>query len=154
WGVLGDELDARGVRAVALGAGSRLDLRAAGRLLTLVRSSRIQIVHAHLFLANQAARLLGRMAGVPVIVTSHPAIDHWMGPGARLAERIAAPWSDAVVACSEAVRLHAIRTYGLRHGLVLTLHNGIERVAEGSRDGESRTRARRDLGAGPADRLI
>jgi glycosyltransferase involved in cell wall biosynthesis len=154
WDILGDELDARGVRAVALGARGRLDFRAAGRLLTLLRSSRIQILHAHLFLANQVARFLGRLAGVPVIITSHHDIDLWMGLRHRLIERVTAPWSDAVVACSEAVRRHAVETFGLRRGLVHTLHNGIEIGEDRPLDPERRRLLRRELGAGPEDLLL
>lgn len=154
WDILGDELDARGVRAVALGASGRLDLRAAGRLLTLLRSSRIEIIHSHLFLANQVARLLGRLAGVPVIVTSQHDLDLWMGMRHRLIERITAPWSDAVVACSEAVRRYALDQYGVRRGLVRTLHNGIEIGEMRPLDPERRRLLRRELGAGPGDLLL
>ncbi|HEU4401134.1 MAG TPA: glycosyltransferase [Candidatus Polarisedimenticolia bacterium] len=153
WGPLGDELDARGVRAVALGCARFWDLRAAGRLLSLLRRDRIQIVHAHLFSANLAARLLGWLAGVPVVISSHHDTDVRMGPGRRLVEHLTAPLSDAVIACSEAVRRYAIERYGLRPGLVRTLQNAIE-IAASDDDPGGRERLRRELGAGPGDLLI
>jgi glycosyltransferase involved in cell wall biosynthesis len=154
WGPVGDELEARGVRGVALGARRPFDPRVAGRLLSILRRDRIQILHAHLFLANVAARLLGRMAGVPVVITSHHDTDLWMGPHHRLLESLTAPLSDAVVACSEAVRHWARERYGLRPGLVRTLHNATEIPAPGPDDAAARARVRRELGAADADLLV
>src|SRR6058998_311684 len=71
WGLLGDELVERGVRALALGAKGIWDLRALGRLLSILRRDRIQIVRAHLFWANLVARLVGWLESVPVVVTTH-----------------------------------------------------------------------------------
>jgi glycosyltransferase involved in cell wall biosynthesis len=153
WGPLGDELEERGVRAVALGARGAWDLRAAGRLLSLLRRDRVQILHAHLFLANVTARVLGWMVGVPVVIATHHDTDVWMGLRHRLLERLTAPLSACVVACSEAVRRHALEAQGLRPGLVRTLLNGTE-IPEGTPDPAGRERVRRELGAGPADLLV
>lgn len=153
WGPVGDELETRGVRAVSLGARGPWDARAAGRLLALLRRDRIQILHAHLFLANIPARILGRMAGVPVVITTHHDTDVWMGLRHRLIERLTAPLSSAVVACSEAVRRYALEVHGLPPGLVRTLHNGTEIPPEPG-DPAARERLRRELGAGPGDLLV
>lgn len=151
WGPVGDDLQAAGIRAIALGARGPLDPRAAGRLISLLRRERIQIVHAHLFLANVVARVLGRLAGDPVIITSHHDTDVWMGRRHRLLERVTAPLSDAIVTCSEAVRQYALATYGLRPGLVRTLRNAIP-VPE--RRPAGRERVRRLFDAVPQDRVI
>ncbi len=153
WGPLGDELQAAGIRALALGARTPIDLRAAGRLISLLRRERIQIVHAHLFLANVVARLLGRLSASPVVITTHHDTDVWMGRRHRLLERATAPLSDAVVTCSEAVRQYALATYGLRPGLVQTLRNAIV-IPEGRADAEGRERLRRLFRAGPEERVI
>src|SRR3989442_9728294 len=126
WGLLGDELQARGVRALALGARRIWDLRAFGRLLSILRRDRIQIIRGHLFWANLVARVIGRLASVPVVVTSHHDTFGWMRWYQRLAERITAPLSDAVTTCSEEVRRQAIHSFGLRPGVVRTLRNAIE----------------------------
>ncbi len=153
WDLVGDELEARGVRAVALGSRGATDLRAVGRLLALLRRERVQILHSHLFHANLAARVIGRIAGVPVILTSHHDTDVWMGPHHRLAERATAPLSDLVLTCSEAVRRYAMRTYGLSPGRVRTLMNATDLAAEPG-GAAARERVRHELGAGPADLLI
>ncbi len=153
WGPLGDELQAAGIRAVALGGAGPWDLRVAGRLISLLRRERTRILHAHLFRANLAARLIGRLAGIPVIVTSHHDTDVWMGLRHRLLERLTAPMSDAVTACSEAVRQYALATYGLRTGLVRTISNAIA-VTGGERDAVQRERTRRALGAAPGELVV
>jgi glycosyltransferase involved in cell wall biosynthesis len=153
WGILGDELEGRGVRAVALGAKGVCDLRAFGRLLSILRRDRIQIVRGHLFWANVAARLVGRLASVPIVVTTHHDTDVWMRFYHRWIERLTAPLSDAVTTCSEAVRRHAIEVFGLPPGLLRTLHNAIE-IPEGGGDPRGRERVRRDLGASADDLLI
>ncbi len=153
WGLLGDELVERGVRALALGAKGLWDLRAVGRLLSILRRDRIQILRAHLFWANLVARLVGRIASVPVVVTTHHDTFAWMRWHHRLAERLTAPLSDVVTTCSESVRRNAIEAFGLRPGLVRTLRNAIE-IQEGVPDAAARERIRRELGASPDDLLV
>ncbi len=153
WGILGDELDARGVRAMALGAKGVWDLRVFGRLLSILRRDRIQILRSHLFWANLVARVVGRLASVPVIVTTHHDTFSWMRWHQRLAERLTAPMSDAITTCSESVRREAIETFGLRPGLVRTLRNAIE-LPDSIPEQAARERVRRELGASADDLLI
>jgi glycosyltransferase involved in cell wall biosynthesis len=153
WGILGDELDARGVRAIALGAKGLLDVRVLGRLLSILKRDRIQILGSHLFWANIVARILGRVASIPVVVTTHHDSFSWMRWHHRLAERLSAPFSDVVTTCSESVRREAIETFGLWPGMVRTLRNGIE-IADASPDARARELVRRELGALPDDVLI
>lgn len=153
WGILGDELEARGVRAVALGARRAWDVRAFGRLLSILRRDRIQIVQGHMFRANLAARIVGRLASVPIVVTAHHDTDVWMRFYHRFIERLTAPLSDSVTACSEAVRRHALGVLGLPPGLVRTLPNAIE-IPEEEGDPRARERVRRELGAARDDLLV
>ena len=112
-GALAADLESAGVPVVSFGGRGRYDLRALARLRRALVAGRYDILHAHLFLANVAARLAGRLAGVPVVVTSHHDTDVWMRAPHRLAERLTARWSDRVVTCSEAVRQYAIERHGL-----------------------------------------
>ncbi len=153
WAILGDELEGRGVRAVALGAKGAWDLRAFGRLLSILRRDRIQILQGHMFLANLAARIVGRLATVPIVVTAHHDTDVWMRFYHRWIERLTAPLSDSVTACSEAVRRHALGVLGLPPGLVRTLPNAIE-IPDGGADPRARERVRRELGASQEDLLV
>ncbi len=113
------------------------------------------IVQGHLFAANLAARIYGRLADVPVVVTTHHDTDRSLGLAGRLLERITAPLSDAIVASSEAARRHAAEAYGIRQDLLRTLYAAVDPAGpEGSPAPARRETIRRELGAGPRDLLI
>jgi glycosyltransferase involved in cell wall biosynthesis len=152
-GALLDSFERAGVPVVDFGARHRRDPISLVRLARYLRTGRIDIVHAHLFYANVAARLAGWLAAVPVVLTAHHDTDLWMGPHHRLLERVTARLSDRVLTCSEAVRRFAIERHGLPAGRVVTLANAIDVEAIPSGP-EARARARGLLGAGPEERLV
>jgi glycosyltransferase involved in cell wall biosynthesis len=152
-GPIASEIEAAGVRCVALGGRGRADLPVFGRLYRLLRAHRPDILHAHLFPANLAARLAGRAAGVPIVIAAHHDTQVWSRPHHRLLERLTARLSDRIVACSEAVRAHVLASYGLPEERVVTLRNAIV-VPQPADDPESRRRQRARLGAGPGDLLV
>jgi len=102
------------------------------------------VLHAHTFRANLAARLAGRWAGTPVVVTSLHGSDRWMARRHRLAERLTARFSSALSACSADVQRLAAARAGLRPEAVPVVHNGVdpERFARLP----SRSEARSELG--------
>jgi glycosyltransferase involved in cell wall biosynthesis len=152
-GTMAAALGAAGVPCVSFGGTARRDVTALVHLYRFLRAQRFDVIHSHLFLANVAARLAGRLAGVPVIITTHHDTDVWMRARHRLAERLTAPLSDRVVACSEAVRRYAIERHGLSPGRVRTLRNAIDIPPLPAGDLERRE-ARRILGAGPEEIVI
>ncbi|HET8945488.1 MAG TPA: glycosyltransferase, partial [Candidatus Polarisedimenticolia bacterium] len=152
-GALSDAFERAGVPVVDFAARHRRDLGSLLRLARYLKAERIDLLHAHLFYANVAARLAGRLAGVPVVLTAHHDTDLWMGPHHRLVERVTAKLSDRVVTCSEAVRRFAIERLGLSADRVMTLANAID-VDAIPAGAEARARARSLLGAGPDDRLV
>ncbi|HZN02441.1 MAG TPA: glycosyltransferase [Candidatus Polarisedimenticolia bacterium] len=145
-------LEGAGVPCVAFGARHRGDLGALVRLGRYLRRERIDVLHAHLFYANLAARFVGRLANVPVILAAHHDTDVWMGPHHRLLERLTAPLSHRVLACSEAVRRYAIDRHGIRAERVVTLRNAIDPEAAPAGSG-ARARARAEFQASEDDRV-
>jgi glycosyltransferase involved in cell wall biosynthesis len=152
WGPVGDDLEAAAVRAVALGLGRAIDLRAVGRLLSILRRDRIQVVHAVGWRPSLWARLLGRLAGVPVVLTTLDAgaIAH---PWRRALDRATAPLSDAIVVRSEAERRAAVEERGYGPGMVRMIRAAAD-VARPLPDERRREQLRRDLGVLPGDRLL
>ena len=61
-------LAAAGVDLVALGRRNRLDSLKMRRLPHLLRASRVDVLHTHLYGSNLWGAILGRIAGVPVIL--------------------------------------------------------------------------------------
>ncbi len=146
------ELEAAGVPSVALGARHRGDLAVVLRLAALLRRERIDLLHSHLFLANLAGRIAGRLAGVPVILSHQHDTDVWMRPHHRLLERWSVRLADRVITCSEAVRVWEIETIGLPPDKVTTLRNAIVPPAE---PGDADRRAvRQALGIAPDEVVV
>jgi glycosyltransferase involved in cell wall biosynthesis len=141
-----------GVPCRTLGAESRFDPRPLVRLHRILRAERIDILHAHCFLANVAARVTGRLAGTPVVISAHHDTDVWMGPVARLVERQTARLGSRVAACSEAVRRYAIERHGLDEAKVVTLRNATAALPQAS--AASRAAARAALGFTADERVI
>jgi glycosyltransferase involved in cell wall biosynthesis len=95
------ELRAAGVRIVTLRRRGKLDLAAWWPLVSLLRRERIDVVHAHKFGSNVWAASLGRLAGVPVVVSHEHTWSYVGQPVRRFLDReLVARFSDAFVAVS------------------------------------------------------
>jgi glycosyltransferase involved in cell wall biosynthesis len=69
------ELEAAGIRHIPLptssrGWGLRADLRAAGDLWRILREEKVDILHTHNPKPGLYGRILGRLAGVPIVVNT------------------------------------------------------------------------------------
>ncbi len=126
-----------GCRVVELGyavEGGRFDLRgrlALGRALARyrqeLRAFRPDIVYAQLFWANLLSVAVGRLAGVPTIITGRRALSRgdqdrsWM----RHAQNLANRFTTSVVANSEAVRRDVLAHERVRPEIVTVIPNGV-----------------------------
>lgn len=122
---LREEIGHEGERAMSLEGSSRWSPVVLGRLYTGLRRERFDVVHSHLFRANLAARLVGRAAGIRVIINSHHGTDAWRQAWARGVERATAGLADRIVTCSESVRRFAVEEVGLPPEKVVAIPNGI-----------------------------
>ncbi len=114
------------------------------RLARWFRAHNVDIVHAHNFGPLLYGSVAARMAGSPAVVyTLH---------GPEAAERRDYRRLDRlglirrIVAVSDHVREVAIESGGLSHERIVTIRNGIDCDRYQVRDGEARSRVRRDLG--------
>lgn len=69
-GDLAPAFEREGVPTVTFGAGKRLDPAVFGRLYSFLKRERISIIEAHVWYACIVARLVGRAAGVPIVITN------------------------------------------------------------------------------------
>lgn len=100
-----DALRERGVRWFALGRRSSADVLPFGRLARLLRRERVDVVHAHMFGSNVWATVVGRAAGVPVVIAHEHTWDYEGQPLRRLLDRrLIGRFADAFVAVSDADR--------------------------------------------------
>jgi sugar transferase (PEP-CTERM/EpsH1 system associated) len=121
----------------------RLD--ALWRLYRLLRQQRPDILHTWMFHANFPGRLLGRLAGVPIIITSRRNED--IGGALReCLNRWTARLDDRVIAVCEVARRAEIERARVSPEHVVTIYNGIDVERFSPTGGESVSRVRREFG--------
>jgi glycosyltransferase involved in cell wall biosynthesis len=132
-------LEDSGTPLLVLPRTSALSLRSWRPLVELLRTERVDIVHAHKFGSNLWASLVGRLAGVPVII----AHEHtWSFEGdlkRRLLDRhVIGRLATVVIAVSEHDRHQMVSVEHLPLEKVVHLPNGVPRLPESA---EAKVRA-------------
>jgi glycosyltransferase involved in cell wall biosynthesis len=102
-GVIAMELRKRGVRVIALNGRGKLDARVVVKLWRLVCRERPVIMHAFLFWANLACRVVGRLLHVKIRLSSYHDVAVRRIWHQLIPDRLTMPWTHASVCCSEAV---------------------------------------------------
>ncbi len=124
-GATAHRLRAGGVEVTNLDMRHKRDGRVLPRLWRLLRRERPVILHAFLFHANLLACVVGRMAGVPIVVVS----ERSMGLDSRArytVSRLIAPLADRVIAVSPAVRDFIVQRVGIPANKALVIPNGVD----------------------------
>lgn len=154
--VLRERLQHAGISVNVIGQANWVQpgaVAAAGRLYRCLRHIRPRILHAFLATGNVLGALLGKLAGVPVIITSHRDLGGFDGVHiVRLNDWIDRHLATTVTANSRAVRAAVARRSGRQAEAISLLYNGIDadRIA-GAAD---RTAKRRELGLPPQALVI
>ena len=146
----GDAVVARRIRALGvpvtdLGMTARWRWDAFVRLYRLLRHERPIILHTWMFHADFPGRVLGRLAGVPIIVTSRRN-ENIGGAMRERFNRWTAHLDDRVVAVCELARLAEIERAGVPPEHVVTVYNGVDVDEFPVASAEVAARARRAMG--------
>lgn len=126
----GDKAVAQEIRALDipvtdLGMTAKWRMDAFWRLYHLLRRQRPTILHTWMFHANLPGRVLGRLAGVPLIITSRRNV-HIGGQGRERLIRWTSGLDDATIAVCETARQAQIEGGKAPPEHVVTIHNGID----------------------------
>ena len=106
----GAELEAAGVRVLSLKRRSKWGLRAWWPLIELLRREQVDVLHAHKFGSNVWGTVIGRLAGVPVVLAHEQswASARFSAAGPRfrsfMDRELIGRWSDLFFAVSRADR--------------------------------------------------
>lgn len=120
------ELERAGVRVVHLARRSSASVLPWRRLLRLLVSEKIDIVHAHMPRANAPAAVLARAARSPVVIAhEHGSVRYDDGVRRLLNRWVVGPLSDRVLTVSEWDRSNLLERGGLDPGRVEVFRNGI-----------------------------
>ncbi|HRV93205.1 MAG TPA: glycosyltransferase [Anaerolineae bacterium] len=151
-GPIAAEIRALNVPVIDLNMRTRWDVTAIRRFYQLVRREKPVIIHASLFHANVIGRLVGRMAGVPLIITCRQNISI----GGRWREqinRLTASWDDKVVAVCELAREAELEHAGVAQEKVVTIYNTIDPTVFHNDHRPKKSNIRNELGI-PPDLLL
>ena len=140
---------AAGVEVLELNRRSRLDVWRWRPLVRLLRSGRVDVVHAHKFASNFWGALLVPRSPLPVLL-AHEHTWSYEGMLRRVVDReLIARRSRAIVAVSPTDRTRMIELEGIPASKVLFIPNGIP-----DRPAGDRARSRRELGLTPSDAVV
>jgi L-malate glycosyltransferase len=149
-----------GIQCTTLGAARQFDARAIWGLYQFLRDEKIDILEAHVWYACLVARLVGKLAGVPVIITNEQDVRHGENTVRRdllLLEDLTTRLSDACVHITQASQRTFVQgTPRILQGQVKrrVIPNGIlvEDIQRRA-DATDRIAKRRELGL-PADAFV
>ena len=124
---LADEAD--GVFSLRLSEGGGLAaignfIPAMLRLVKLIRAVSPSILHCFLFRANILGRIAGRIARVPIIISSIRVIEAQRAK--HLIDRLTAPLTTNYLAVSQAARNYTINHAKIAPSKIVTIYNGIK----------------------------
>jgi len=124
--VIARELRARGVRVVTLNGSGKWDIRVLYRLFRFIHKERPDVIHSFIFFANLAARVVGKILRVPLLISSYRGIDGEMKWPRLVANRWTAAWANVTTCCSETVRRSALSRIGGDPARYITIQNGVD----------------------------
>lgn len=123
-------LGAHGVAALGFGARGRWTYPlAAARLSRHLRTSRVEVLHAHLFDPSVVGLIASRIARTPIRVHTRHYSDYHTRIGRRWhlrLDQLCTRLSHAVIAVSQHTADHLINVEGAPRGKVHVIHNGID----------------------------
>ncbi len=143
----GNGTTAQAIRALDIsvfdaGMRHKADWGALLRIYQWLRTFRPMILHTSLFHANLIGRVIGRLAGVPIILCSERTMA--MEPPWRYQlNRLTINWVDGVIAVSEKVREFCISQVRLPSDKIRVIYNGVETTTTSPK---TREQARQELG--------
>ena len=135
-GPVTEEIESAGVKVTQLNMSNKFDLAAVFRLFCLLGEERISIIHSYLYHANILGRIIGRVARVPIIISSERSVilseeivnKNTLEMGSRLRRLInglSMRLSDRVVTVSELVRETLIAASKIDPERLVTIHSGV-----------------------------
>jgi glycosyltransferase involved in cell wall biosynthesis len=96
------------------------------RLVRYMRLNRFDVVHAHLPLADAMGRVAGKLAGVPVIMTTEHGKHLWKGRQRLLIERLLDGITDMRICVSRDIMDIRMRREGTPEGKLVYIPNAVE----------------------------
>ncbi len=123
--IVAQQIRALGIEVIDLGMTRKWRLDALIRFFDLLRQRRPQILHTWMFHANIPGRVLGRLAGVPIIIGSEQTMGQ-EGQIRRRLNRLTAVWADCVICVAQKVADFVHEQVGIPRDKLLVIANGVD----------------------------
>lgn len=124
-GRVADALAGTPVRVHDLGMSGKLDILALLRLARFLRRERVDVLYTFLIHSHIIGRIAGRIAGVPVILSSQQNAG-WETRTQRILNRVTARWCSAIVAVSKGVEQYLVTDVGIAPQKLRTIYNSVD----------------------------
>jgi glycosyltransferase involved in cell wall biosynthesis len=127
-GRIAQKICSLGITVVDLGMSSKWRIEALIRLYRLFVDERPTILHSWMFHANLPGRLLGRLAKIPIIISS----EHTLGQEGHLRiwlNRLTAPLADRVICVSHSIASYAHETIHVNPNKLTVIPNGVDETS-------------------------
>ena len=135
-----------GVRAQHFGASSRPTLRGIFELFTFLRREKIDLVQTYGLRADTIGRIVAKLAGVPVVISSIRSIDPWRRWWHVWLDRLTSPFVDCFISNSQAGKEVTVRREKYAPERIEVVYSGLPRRTIPF---AKRQEIRRDIGVPP-----
>lgn len=123
--VLGDEMEDAGVRVIYLGKKGGAFSGTTMKLVDIIRRERPAVLHSYLFSANWRGLIAGRLARVPLVISSVRNVDIHSRSASVAIEWLMAGLTDRVIANAGAVKDHVSRRHLIPPEKIQVIYNGV-----------------------------
>ena len=120
------EFEAAGIKVVNLRAAKSTILLSMARLFWLLLREKPDILHTYLFHPNVIGRVVGRLAGVPIVVSSVVSVDAWKRRHHVVLERMTARLVDRILINAAAVGDRLVARDGVPRSRLRLIYNGVD----------------------------
>lgn len=125
-GVHADVLRARGINVISLNMRLRYWPIAVYKLYRLIKQLQIQIVHTHLYGSGIWGRSVGKLADVPVIMSTEQGMTLWKKRHHLIIEGFVNRFTDKIIAVSEDIRQRRITYENVPPEKIVVIPNAVD----------------------------
>lgn len=143
YGPISENLKEKSIECYALNGAGRFDFRVIWRYYLYLRRLQPDVVIAFLYRAYIPTRIICWLLEIPCI-SSVRDVQRWQNSFHKFIERVTAPLSSKIYACSYGVKEYLLTEVGLTEKEIIVIHNGIS-VGE-YQISQNKIKKRRELG--------
>ncbi|MDX9702714.1 MAG: glycosyltransferase [Candidatus Auribacterota bacterium] len=115
----------KGILYQSVAMRSKTDLFAVFRLYKLLKKLQPDILHTYLFHANIIGRVVGRLMGIPVVISGQRNVDIWRKWYHNIIDRMTSRFCDVIISNSFAGKIFLQEKVGIPADKIEVVHNGI-----------------------------